>query len=145
LATGEELKTFSGHSDSVNAVAVTPNGKKVISGSGDKTLRLWNLATGKKLKIFRGHSGPVTAVAVTPNGKQVISGSRDRTLKLWNLETGEEILTFSGDSSIACCAVAPDGVTIVAGESSGRLHFLRWEGIETSPPNCLPNRISANN
>ncbi|MFN6480330.1 WD40 repeat domain-containing protein, partial [Nostoc sp. DedQUE07] len=70
------------------------------------------------------------AVAVTPNGKQVISTSDDWTLKIWNLDTGEVIATFTGESYMYCCAVAPDSVTIVAGDASGRVHFLRLENTE---------------
>lgn len=70
----------------------------------------------------------VRAVAIAPDGKTAVSGSYDNTLKLWDLQTGKEISTFIGDSSIVCCAVSPDGLTIVAGEQLGRVHFLRLEG-----------------
>ena len=62
---------------------------------------------------------------MTADGKRAISGSDDNTVKVWNLETGEVIDSFTGDGSINCCAVAPDGVTIVAGDALGRVHFLR--------------------
>ena len=68
---------------------------------------------------------------MTPDGKRVISGS-GKTLKVWNLETGKLIASFTGESSITCCALAPDGKMIVAGETSGRVHFLRLEGLEKS-------------
>ncbi|MDZ8226403.1 WD40 repeat domain-containing protein, partial [Nostoc sp. ChiVER01] len=130
LATGEELFTLNGHSYSVKAVAVTPNGQQVISASFDSTLKVWNLATGEELFTLKGHSSYVKAVAVTPNGQQLISASLDSTLKVWNLATGEVIATFTGESFINCCAVAPDRMTIVAGEQSGRVHFLRLEGMK---------------
>lgn len=86
------------------------------------------ISPGGSLRLtLTGHSSWVNAVAITPDGKRVISGSYDNTLKLWNLETGEEIATFTGEAPFYCCAVAPDEVTIVAGESSGRVHFLRLE------------------
>jgi len=66
---------------------------------------------------------------LTPDGKQVVSASDDHTLKVWDLHSGEEIATFTGESNILCCAVAPDGLTIVAGDNSGRLHFLRLENV----------------
>jgi len=66
-------------------------------------------------------------VAVTPDGRRAVSASGDQTLKVWDLERGEVVATFTGESSILCCAVGPDGVTIVAGESSGRVHLLRLE------------------
>ncbi|MEH1904390.1 MAG: hypothetical protein V7L04_24010 [Nostoc sp.] len=129
LATGEEQFTLNGHSDSVNAVAVTPNGQQVISALRDTTLKVWNLATGEEQFTLNGHSNSILGLAVTPNGQQVISASWDTTLKVWNLATGEVIATFTGDRSIYCCAVAPDGMTIVAGDDSGRVHFLRFQGI----------------
>jgi len=130
---GQLLRTLSGHSDSVRAVAVTADGKQAISASSDNTLKVWDLATGEELLTLNGHSSSVNAVAVTGDGKQAISASSDNTLKLWDLETGEVIASFTGDGSIYCCAVAPDGVTIVAGEGTGRVHFLRLEGMEASP------------
>ncbi|MEH2403056.1 hypothetical protein [Nostoc sp.] len=84
---------------------------------------------GRLLRTLNGHSYSVNAVAVTPNGQQVISASDDKTLKVWNLATGEVIATFTGESFIYCCAVTPDGMTIVAGEESGRVDFLRLQGM----------------
>jgi WD40 repeat protein len=130
LHSGEEKFTLWGHFDWVNTVAVTPNSKYVVSGSGDETLKVWDLQSGEEKLTLSGHRFSVNAVAITPNGKYVISGSSDSTLKVWDLHSGEEIASFTGESKILCCAVASDGVTIVAGEASGRLHFLRLEGIE---------------
>ncbi len=110
-------------------MAATPDGKWVISASSDKTLKVWNLETGEELFSLTGHPFFITSVAVTPDGKRVISASYDQTLKVWGLESREVITSFSGDGGLRCCAVAPDGVTIVAGEDSGRVHFLRLEGV----------------
>ncbi|WP_445243060.1 MULTISPECIES: WD40 repeat domain-containing protein [unclassified Microcoleus] len=59
-----------------------------------------------------------------------MSGSDDNTLKVWDLLSGNILASFTAESSIACCAIAPDGVTIVAGDESGRVYFLRLEGME---------------
>ncbi|HEY9702252.1 MAG TPA: hypothetical protein V6C58_07385, partial [Allocoleopsis sp.] len=118
-----------GHRSLVSSITVTPDGKKVISGSADNTLKVWELATGKELRTLTGYSNGVNSVCVTPDGQQVISGSADNTLKVWDLATGECIATFIAEYPILCCAVAPDGRTIVAGDSSGRVHFLRLEGV----------------
>ena len=71
----------------------------------------------------------VKAVAITSDGQQAVSASRDNTLKVWDLESGELVASFYGNGALNTGAVAPDGVTIVTGEASGRLHFLRLEGV----------------
>ncbi|BAZ24946.1 WD-40 repeat protein [Kalymmatonema gypsitolerans NIES-4073] len=130
LETGEQLFTLTGHRHSVCTVTVTPDCKLAISGSSDCTLKVWNLETGEQLFTLTGHSASVNAVTVTPNGKYVISAANDNTLIIWNLDSRKAIASFTGESPFSCCAVAPDGWTIVAGDSSGRVHFLRLEGME---------------
>jgi WD40 repeat protein len=77
----------------------------------------------------------INAVAVTPDGRCAVSASDDHTLRLWDLKSGKEIATFTRESGMDSCAIAPDGQTIVAGERSGRVHFLRFEGADkTKPP-----------
>ena len=74
-----------------------------------------------------GHSERVTAVAVTPDGRRAVSASRDRTLKLWDLSHGKVVATFTADAKLLACAVGPDGRVIIAGDESGRVHFLSLE------------------
>ncbi|BAY07666.1 NB-ARC domain-containing protein [Calothrix sp. NIES-2098] len=125
--TGKLLRTIEGHSSWVNAVALSADGKYAISGSSDTTLKVWNWQTGELLRTLKGHTGSVTAVTLSADGKYVISGSYDKTLKVWNWKSGEVIASFTGESAILCCAVAPDGVRVVAGDKSGRVHFLRLQ------------------
>jgi WD40 repeat protein len=121
------VRTVQGHSGPVWAVAATPDGRQAISGSDDKTLKLWDLETGKVVRTLEGHSGRVYAVAVTPEGAQAVSASGDHTLKVWELDSGLCLATFTADAPILSCAVARDGVTIVAGDASGAVHFLTLE------------------
>ena len=81
--TWECLKTFEGHSSYVSGVAFSPDGRTVVSGSWDKTLKLWSVSGGECLKTFEGHSSEVSGVAFSPDGRTVVSGSWDNTLKLW--------------------------------------------------------------
>jgi WD40 repeat protein len=85
IETGENLMTLEGHTDTVKGVAVTPDGKKLVSSSEDKTLKVWDLESGQCLATFKGHTGPLYGVAVAPDGKRVVSGSYDNTLRVWEL------------------------------------------------------------
>ena len=121
-------RILTGHTGWVTAVAVTPDGRWAISGSGDQTLKVWNLKTGTEERTLTGHTNSIIAVAVTPDGRRAISTAYDSTLKVWDLQTGQTLASFTGDSHMDTFAIASDGVTIVAGEVSGRVHFLRLEG-----------------
>ena len=83
-----------GHTNSVTAVAVTPDGRRLVTGSGDKTAKLWDIETGRCLQTFIGHAGWVNAVAVTPDGSKIITASNDHTVKFWDLERGELLVTM---------------------------------------------------
>jgi WD40 repeat protein len=110
-------------------VAIAPDGNTAISASGDNTLKIWDTQTGTEVRTLIGHTEWVNAVAIAPDGFIAISASRDNTLKIWDLLSGKEVASFSGDAEFYCCAIAPDGVTVVAGDRSGRVHFLRLEGV----------------
>jgi WD40 repeat protein len=69
------LRTLTGHSSYVKAVAITPDGKQVVSASDDSTLKVWDLHSGAERFTLRGHSDSVEAVVITPDGKQVVSAS----------------------------------------------------------------------
>ncbi|MCC3592960.1 hypothetical protein [Microcoleus sp. PH2017_28_MFU_U_A] len=124
-----ELRTLTGHTSEVNAVAIAPDGKTAISASGDKTVKIWDTESYTELRTLIGHTSEVNAVAIAPDGKTAISASLDNTLKIWDLLSGKELASFSGEYGFNCCAILPDGVTVVAGDRSGRVHFLRLEGV----------------
>ncbi|CZR52554.1 related to WD40-repeat protein (notchless protein) [Phialocephala subalpina] len=109
-------QTLEGHSSSVTSVAFSPNGKQVVSSSGDNTIRLWDAATGAALQTLEGHSSWISSVAFSPNGKQVVSGSRDSTIRLWDTATGAALQTLEGhSSSISSVAFSPNGKQVVSG------------------------------
>ena len=112
-----------GHSRDVSSVAIAPDGKTALSGSWDKTLRLWDLASGREIRKFEGHSAPVISVAIAPDGKTALSDSDDETLRLWDLASGREIKKIEGHSG--AFAIAPDGKTVLSGSSDKTLRL--WD------------------
>ena len=125
-----ELHILKDHADLVTAVAVTTDGKYAISASSDKTLKVWDIISGEELQTLKGHVGLIWAVAFMSNGRLAISASHDKTLKVWDIKTGGILTSFSGDDSLHACTVLPDGVTIIVGDATGRVHFLRLKGVE---------------
>jgi WD40 repeat protein len=80
-----------GHTDSVTAAEVTPDGRRALSASEDRTLRIWDLENGQTLRTLEGHTRRVNFVGVTVDGRRAVSASADQTLRLWDLENGKEI------------------------------------------------------
>lgn len=119
---GPELQ---GHIGAVTTVAVTPDGMRVVSGSVDRTVKVWDLATGQPEATLRGHTRWVTAVAVTPDGMRLVSGSVDRTLKVWDLASGQVIAQFHADGQIEAVACVGSRL-FIAGAADG-LHILELE------------------
>merc|ERR1719159_423959 len=81
---GYARKLLSGHSEPVACVVLSSDGQFALSGSWDKTMRLWDLNTGATVRTFKGHTKDVNSVAFSADNRQIMSGSRDRSIKLWN-------------------------------------------------------------
>jgi WD40 repeat protein len=75
-----------GHEGEIRALAISPDSRKILSGSADHTARVWDAASRKTIATLRGHADEVTAVAWSPDGKLIATGSRDRSVRLWATE-----------------------------------------------------------
>jgi WD40 repeat protein len=132
LQDGRRLRPFRGHRFAVYAVAVSADGRFVVTGSDDWGLKIWDVEGQGGERSLRGHRDRVTSVVLTQDGRFAVSCSTDRTVKLWDLQAARCLSTFTGDRGLTCCALSSDGRTIVAGGISGDLHVLRWNGQELS-------------
>ncbi|HBI46073.1 MAG TPA: hypothetical protein DDY78_24940, partial [Planctomycetales bacterium] len=105
-----EVRQFEGHTGEIRGLAVSPDGKQLLTASFDKTVRLWDVATGRELQRCEGHTEKVHGVVFLPDGVRALSASDDKTVRLWNLKDGHEIRSFSGHAQPAyMVAVTRDG------------------------------------
>jgi WD40 repeat protein len=82
-----------GHQESVGSVAFSPDGKHIVSGSEDETIRIWDADTGQSLMgPLEGHQDSVWSVAFSPDGKRIVSGSEDKTIRIWDADTGQSLM-----------------------------------------------------
>ena len=121
-----ERNRLQGHTDDVTDIAFSPDGKKILSGSEDNTVRLWDTETGQLLYTLEGHTSSVTAIAFSSDGKKILSGSHDYTLRLWDTETGLLIHQLEGHtSSVTDIAFSRDGKQILSGSDDNTLRL--WD------------------
>jgi eukaryotic-like serine/threonine-protein kinase len=81
---GKVVLTLRGHIDSVASVAISPDGRRLASGSNDRTVKVWDTATGQETLTLKGHESPVIHVAFSPDGQRLASASSDQTVKVWD-------------------------------------------------------------
>ncbi len=106
------------HGMEVTAVAFSPEGRFLATGSSDRTVRLWDLANGREAKSYANHSQQVNVVAFSPDGKTVASGGVEPDVHLWSTETGKALKTLAGPGTyVTSLAFAADGKTIAIGSA----------------------------
>jgi WD40 repeat protein/tRNA A-37 threonylcarbamoyl transferase component Bud32 len=113
---GRKLYTLPGHAAPVTSIAVSRDGRTALTGSADKTLKLWDLTTRRDTQTLTGHTGPVRAVALSSDAHLAVSASDDGAVRLWDIATAKELHTFTGHQGpVRSVAISPDVHWAVSG------------------------------
>ncbi len=112
----QPVRTFAGHAAWIHSVAISPDGRSILSGSGDNALKLWDTATGKELHSFAGFPDEVRSAAFSPDGRVILCGGGNNTLFLLDAAAGKVLRTFKGHrDGIPAVAFSPDGRRVLSG------------------------------
>ena len=120
-----KVKNFAEHLDAVGAVAFSPDGLMLASGSKDKSIKIWDLATGKSLRTFDGDSSTIWSVAFDSKGTQLVTGTGFWRVMLWDLKTGKSIQSLDHAASVWSVAISPDGQLLAS--ASGDKTTKIWD------------------
>jgi len=107
--TRPELVLQTGHTKSITAIALSPDGRFLVSGSDDQTIKIWDTASGGVLRTLTGHAQAVLDVAVSPDGRWIVSGGEDASVRLWDVTTGEARTLGNHTSPVKELAFSADG------------------------------------
>ncbi|KAF9559906.1 hypothetical protein EC968_006410 [Mortierella alpina] len=130
--TWDQVRTISGHTETVQGVAYSSNGLQIASCSGDKTVRIWNALTGACEHILSGHASYVNRVAFSPSGHQIASAGDDRTVRLWCSQTGAPGLVLTGHTgTVRDVVYSPSGGQIVSCSTDKTLRI--WDAVTGTP------------
>ena len=125
---GPLIRTLEGHTSWVHTVALTPDGRYAISGSGDATLQMWDLESNQPSRRFTGHKGPIKSLAITPDGRCAVSASSDQTLRVWELSSGRCLRILKGHCDpVSLVVIIRDGSRAVSVSSDGTLRVWNLE------------------
>lgn len=148
LANGMLSKTFEGHADLVNSIAISNNNKLLLSGSNDKTARIWDLTTGKPIRALPVACWKVTSVAFSDDSKYAATGCNDGSLKIWEVETGKLIaqVEANGQAVKDICFAKNNMKLLVAATLKNNTEYgarLWLTGIEQIKPVTLPATLDS--
>ena len=134
VGTGRELRTLKGHAGAVYAIVFDHAGKRLLSASADRTVKIWDVKTGSQIGRPLGESSAeLYSLALHPSGKLLAAAGEDKMIRIWKLHEGQggELSSsfFAHDSSVLRLAFTPDGQTLI---SAGSDRLVKFWDVETS-------------
>ncbi|MFE3738496.1 trypsin-like peptidase domain-containing protein [Streptomyces sp. NPDC059134] len=118
---------LTGHTDNVDSVAFSPDGRTLATISYDQTVRLWNVDTGKTIRTFERNTDGAYLVVFSPDGR-TLAIPTDKTVRLWNVDTGKTIRTFTGHTGIVNSVFfSPNGHTLATASWDGTARLWNTE------------------
>ena len=113
-----EIRRFTGHGAGVLCVAFTPDGQYAVTGSRDRTIRVWDFRAGEEVRKFEGHELGVWGIAITRDQRRLASCGPDKTIRLWDFDTGKEVRTFRGHTNwVGRVLFSRDEMTLISSSS----------------------------
>ena len=137
IETGKPVAEITGHRDTLYAVAISPDGKRIATGSYDKQVIIWDAETTKPIHTLTQHNGAIYDLAFSPDGSLLASASGDETVKIWHVETGKRLDTLGQPTGEQYAVLfSPDGKFVVAGGADNRIRV--WRIVSRDKPRINP-------
>ncbi len=130
----QPLRSFAAHSPGVGLnIAFSPDGKRLVTGGKEYTVKIWEVETGDLLHTLRGHNGDVSTVAFGPDGRWIASAGEDSTVKIWDSHTGSLLRSFRGHTGLVSTMAFLDGRTLITGSRDHTIKFWDLTQLEEVP------------
>ena len=123
--TGSQTAVLSGHTDCTRSVVFSLDGRSLVSGGYDNTVKLWDMQTGGVVKTFYGHTDWILSVSISVDCVRIASGSDDNTICLWDTQTGGCLCTIQQESYVSCVYFSPLSPQHIFSISGGKIH--QWD------------------
>ncbi len=129
LTKGKPSLRLNSHARIINHLALSPNGKWLLTCSADHTARLWEANSGQLLRVLRGHRASIDSAAFSPNGKTIVTASRDGSARLWEVRNGRTIDVLKGHrGGVSAVAFSADGLYLATASRNGCAYLWPAQG-----------------